>query len=81
MVVDIPKHLLGRNDEVHHFPYGLNIEMIRARVLVVSIVQLTVSKSIEVNLKSRRKNGGTRRFVRRWEDMVIERFNRGRETL
>lgn len=70
MVVDITKNLLRCDNQVCHFPYCLLYLSVNVLRLWKWRLEHTVSKSIDVNLNSLRKKGGTRMVLRRWEDDI-----------
>jgi hypothetical protein len=74
MIVNVPEHLLWRDDQLCHFPYRLLHVSDLGRPRLILQRQHTVSKSMEVNLKSLRKNGGKRMLLLRC-DMTVLRLS------
>lgn len=69
MVVDVTEHFFGCDYEVCHFPYCLESGQHPDFAPQVCVPN-TASKSMDVNLKSRRKKGGTRILRQRLDDMA-----------
>jgi hypothetical protein len=73
MIVDVPEHFFRGDDQLCHLPHRL----VHVSLLLYGTRHcrptLTVSKSIEVNLKSLRKNGGSRILLLRWAMVILEK--------
>lgn len=74
VIVDVPEHFLRSNDQVCHLPYRLRGSLSIEITGAICYSRPTVSKSMDVNLNSLRKNGGSRMPLRPCdEDMVVRR--------
>lgn len=70
IVIDVSEHLLRCEDQLRHLPYCLLSLVSPVKSQETMRVVLTVSKSMDVNLNSRRKKGGIRIVLRRCVDMA-----------
>jgi len=70
MIVYVSEDFLRRNYELCHFPHCLQGRLASHGSVFMARGVLTVSKSIDVNLKRRRKKGGTLMEFRRWVEAI-----------
>lgn len=72
MIVYVSEDFLGRKYELGHFPHCLQGRSASHGSVFMTRGVLTVSKSIDVNLKRRRKKGGTLIEFRRWVEAMVQ---------
>jgi hypothetical protein len=72
VVIDVPEYFFGGDDQLCHLPHRLlHVSSLLCAGTLRSI--FTVSKSIDVNLKSLRKKGGSRILLLLWAMVTLEK--------